>query len=320
MDTVSEDYSTMSEEIEHLKKMNDILLNMVKGRKGPEDVLKDALDSEDLDVLRFLVESEIVDVNTKVKQDFLDAEEFGADPGVSNKISPLSYSVMMRSLKLVQFLLSVAGLDVNDRDGHYIFRNALSKAFRFSSPEIAAVLLQHNAIKFEPKYEIQFDIFMISFSDTVDDNFARGADPENVLRFLQLLIQHPSTTASRMSSGLFDLVSFSTDTSAAYVIRALKMLLGDPKTDVNYQKIFSGTHRTALHETTTVDIARLLVESGADIFAEDSDKKIPREATESQEVAEFLAQEERRRAMLGLRASWNRKLPIDVAGQIVKYL
>eukprot|EP01083_Nonionella_stella_P079626 218577_1 len=106
----------------------------------------------------------------------------------------------------------------------------------------------------------------------------------------------------------------------AYVIRALEMFLRDPKTDVNYQKIFSGTHRTALHETTTVDIARLLVESGADIFAEDSDNKTPREANKSPEVSEFLAQEERRRAMLGLRDSWNRKLPIDVAGQIVKYL
>eukprot|EP01083_Nonionella_stella_P276418 939238_1 len=191
--------------------MNDILLNAVKGRKGPEDVLKDALDSEDVDVLRNLFESEIVDVNMKVEQEILGQEElsgmyvpyeFAAD-----NISPLSYAILMKSLKLVKFLLSVDGVDVNESD-------PLAQAIHFSSPEIVTLLLKHKAIKFEPEGAIH---------DMVNRRVTSGEDPEKVLRILQLLIQHPSTTADIMSRGLFDLVWNTTDTSAgyAYVIRAL---------------------------------------------------------------------------------------------------
>eukprot|EP01083_Nonionella_stella_P079627 218579_1 len=145
-----EDIAAKSERIEHLEKMNEILLNMVKGRKSPEDVLKDALDSEDVDVLRYIFESEILDTDTEVEQDFLDEEELKmyAVDIISDKISPLSYAVIMKSLKLVKFLLSVEGLDVNGSDE---FMTPLSHAIHFSTPEIVTILLEHNAIKFEPK-------------------------------------------------------------------------------------------------------------------------------------------------------------------------
>eukprot|EP01083_Nonionella_stella_P172297 590832_1 len=145
MTSVYEEDVTKSERIEHLEKMNEILLNLVKGRKDPEDVLKDALDSENVDVLRFLIESEILDVNTKVEQEVLGAYELGmyyADEVIADKISPLSYAVIMKSLKLVKFLLSVEGLDVNGSDE---FMTPLSHAIHFSTPEIVTILLEHNA-------------------------------------------------------------------------------------------------------------------------------------------------------------------------------
>eukprot|EP01083_Nonionella_stella_P276419 939239_1 len=278
MSSVSEENVTKSERIEHLEKMNDILLNAVKGRKGPEDVLKDALDSENVDVLRFLIESEILDVNTKVEQEVLGAYELGmyyADEVIAGKISPLSYAILTKSLKLVKFLLSVNGLDVNISDPYV---SPLMYAIHFSSPEIVTSLLEHNAIKFEP--ENQICALMTYFPDILNHRIASGEDPENVLRILQLLIQHPSTSAANMCSGLFDLVMCldHTDTPKlfyAYAIRALKMLLADPRTNVNYHNI-DHRSRTALHETPTVDIARLLVEAGADIFVQNSDNETPR--------------------------------------------
>eukprot|EP01083_Nonionella_stella_P110416 323033_1 len=99
MSSVSEQDNTIK--LDHLgpderTKRFRILIEIASDRKDPDDVLKDALDTEDVDLLRFLFESEIATMDMKVEQAFPNSEEifewYYEDELPSDPIYPLSYA------------------------------------------------------------------------------------------------------------------------------------------------------------------------------------------------------------------------------------
>eukprot|EP01083_Nonionella_stella_P255680 877232_1 len=227
--------------------------------------MKAALNSEDIDELEYLFESGIAHMELFISQNIL---TFGTD-GFSD-VSPLAYALIIRSLKDVNFLLSVYLPPIQHGMYEYTryFSGDVGYAFQFSTPEICAALLNSRKFQYTPRGVLLR--FIRDFQTIIGyhPKYEHGID--NAFDIIQLLIGLPGLTLPVLHSAIPQFHVGAEDLST-YRVRAIKQILALPQVHVNW--LGESDSQTHLFSAETVEIAQIFIAAGVDIFAENNKGK-----------------------------------------------